>query len=78
MLVRRQVRILPLILAALALATPALALNPQPLPPGFRSHAAMADHGLGTERLNRGPYVLRCHAVQVGDPRKQPPMRVCP
>jgi hypothetical protein len=77
MLVHRHLRILSLALAGLALATPALALNPQPLPPGFRSHTAMAGHGLAAERA-RGPYALGCHGVQVGDPRKQPPMRVCP
>jgi hypothetical protein len=78
MIARRHLRILSLALAGLALATPAMALNPQPLPPGHRFHSATANHVMGTERFNRGPYVLRCHAVQVGDPRKQPPMRVCP
>jgi len=78
MVVRRHLRILSLALAGLALATPALALNPQPLPPGYRFHPAMANRVMGSERLNRGPSILRCHAVQVGDPRKQPPMRVCP
>jgi hypothetical protein len=77
-MLRRHLRILSLALAGLALATPALALNPQPLPPGYRLHPAVADHQLGAERANRGPYVLRCHAVQAGDPRKQPPTRVCP
>jgi hypothetical protein len=39
---------------------PRTALNPQPLPPGFRLAAR-----------------VRCHGVQHGDPRKQPPVRVC-
>jgi hypothetical protein len=70
--------ILSLMAAALALATPARALNPQPLPPGIRFHAEVTNHDGGAAGANRGTYVLRCHAVQVGDPRKQPPMRVCP
>jgi len=32
----------------------------------------------GAMQAKRGLYALRCHGVQVGDPRKQPPMRVCP
>jgi hypothetical protein len=39
---------------------PRIALNPQPLPPGFRFAAR-----------------LHCYGVQHGDPRKQPPVRVC-
>jgi hypothetical protein len=74
---RKLIRILSLTAAALALATPAMALNPQPLPPGMRFHAAVTNHDFGAARPN-GTSVLRCHAVQVGDPRKQPPMRVCP
>jgi hypothetical protein len=38
---------------------PPVALNPQPLPPGFRLAAR-----------------FHCY-VQHGDPRKQPPLRVC-
>ncbi len=72
----KLIRILSLTATALALATPAMALNPQPLPPGMRFHAAITNHDFSA-RPN-GAYVLRCHAVQVGDPRKQPPMRVCP
>jgi len=75
---RKLFRILTLTGAALALATPAMALNPQPLPPGMRFHAAVTNHDFGAARPNGGAYVLRCHAVQVGDPHKQPPMRVCP
>ena len=41
-----------------------IALNPQPLPPGFR--------------INPGPHLFpRCHGVQIGDPRTHPPVRVC-
>jgi hypothetical protein len=74
---RKLFRILTLTAAALALATPAMALNPQPLPPGMRFQAAVTNHDFGAARPN-GAYLPRCHAVQVGDPRKQPPMRVCP
>jgi hypothetical protein len=73
---RKLFRILSLTAAALALATPAMALNPQPLPPGMRFHAAVTNHDFGA-RPNRTS-VLRWHAVQVGDPRKQQPIRVCP
>jgi len=41
-----------------------IALNPQPLPPGFR--------------INPGPHLFpHCHNVQIGDPRTHPPVRVC-
>jgi len=41
-----------------------IALNPQPLPPGFR--------------INPGPRLFpHCHGVQIGDPRTHPPVRVC-
>lgn len=41
-----------------------IALNPQPLPPGFR--------------IDLGPHLLpHCHGVQIGDPRTHPPVRVC-
>jgi hypothetical protein len=69
--------ILSLAAATLALAAPASALNPQPLPPGIRFHPEVTHHD-GAMQTNRGVYALRCHGVQVGDPRKQPPMRVCP
>jgi hypothetical protein len=69
--------ILSLAAATLALAAPASALNPQPLPPGIRFHPEVTHHD-GAMQANRGVYALRCHGVQVGDPRKLPPMRVCP
>jgi hypothetical protein len=69
--------ILSLTAATLALATPASALNPQPLPPGMRFRPEVTNHD-GAMQANRGLYALRCRGVQVGDPRKQPPMRVCP
>ena len=46
--------------AALALATPAFALNPQPLPPGMRFNPAAVNHAQGTGAWNRGAFVLRC------------------
>ncbi len=74
----RQLRILSLTAAALALATPALALNPQPLPPGMRFNPAAANHAQGLRAWNSGRFALRCHGVQTGDPRTHPPVRVCP
>jgi hypothetical protein len=56
---------------SIAAAGPAMALNPQPLPPGINAPYALRWHGNGGIRL---PH---CHGVQVGDPRKQPPIRVC-
>ncbi len=72
--------LLLIVAASLPLATPALALNPQPLPPGFRSPVmtrnAVVPHMI--QRPGGWPRpVPICHGVQVGDPRKQPPMRVC-
>jgi hypothetical protein len=55
-----------------------MALNPQPLPPGMRFQSAVVDHGRGAGAWNTGSLVLRCHGVQVGDPRTHPPVRVCP
>jgi hypothetical protein len=77
MLFPKLLLIVPLTAATLALATPASALNPQPLPPGMRFRPAVTNH-VGALQAGRGSYALRCHGVQVGDPRKQPPMRVCP
>jgi hypothetical protein len=51
---------------------PHIALNPQPLPPGFRLNPQPLPPGF------RFAASLRCHGVQHGDPRKQPPVRVCP
>jgi len=73
----RHLLILSLTAATLALATPASALNPQPLPPGLRFRADLIHHD-GAMQANRSFHALRCHGVQVGDPRKQPAMRVCP
>jgi hypothetical protein len=74
----RYLRMLSLTAAALAFATPAFALNPQPLPPGMRFNPAAAHHAEGVGAWNRGQLVLRCHDVQIGDPRTHPPVRVCP
>jgi|GEM_PF-7062048 len=75
----RHLRILSLAAAAVALASPALALNPQPLPPGMRFNPAAINHPHGDAGAwNRGRLVLRCHGVQIGDPRTHPPVRVCP
>ncbi len=73
----RHLRILSVTIAALAVVTPAFALNPQPLPPGMRFNPAAVHHE-GVGAWNRGPLVLRCHGVQIGDPRTHPPVRVCP
>jgi hypothetical protein len=67
----------------LSIATPAMALNPQPLPPGryLPSRVIMDhnEHGGESQRIvSRDHPILRCHSIQVGDPRKQPPMLVCP
>ncbi len=66
--------------ASLSLAVPAFALNPQPLPPGFRApfapRNAIVPHTIQRPGGWGRPLPI-CHGVQVGDPRKQPPMRVC-
>ncbi len=74
----RNLRILSLAAAAMALASPAFALNPQPLPPGMNFNPTATNHAHGVGAWNRGPLVLRCHGVQFGDPRTHPPVRVCP
>jgi hypothetical protein len=74
----KHLRVLSLPAAALALATPAFALNPQPLPPGVRFNPAALNHAQGVRAWNKGPLVLRCHGIQIGDPRTHPPVRVCP
>jgi hypothetical protein len=78
MTLTKHLRILSLTAAALALATRAFALNPQPLPPGMRFNPATVNHTQGMGARNRGPLALRCHGVQIGDPRTHPPVRVCP
>lgn len=77
----RKSQLVAIAILGLSLATPAMALNPQPLPPGrYRPTQGMVFHN---ERLHRfeshSRYrpMPRCHSVQVGDPRKQPPMLVC-
>jgi hypothetical protein len=74
----RHLRVLSLAATALALATPAFALNPQPLPPGMRFNPAAVNHAQGVGAWTKGPLVLRCYGVQVGDPHTHPPVRVCP
>jgi hypothetical protein len=70
--------------ALFACGSQAMALNPQRLPPhlapSFNVHLSNAG---GPDRFiaaqsRRDSSVLRCRSVQVGDPRKQPPMKVCP
>lgn len=78
MIFTARLRMVSLTAAALAFATPAFALNPQPLPPGMRFNPGAARHAEGLGAWNRGPLVLRCHGVQIGDPRTHPPVRVCP
>ncbi|HZP76466.1 MAG TPA: hypothetical protein VFB45_10020 [Pseudolabrys sp.] len=59
-------------------AAPAMALNPQPLPPSMRAGHMMGNFN-GSWRTENRTFIRvpHCHAVQVGDPRKQPPMQVC-
>ncbi|HLZ02851.1 MAG TPA: hypothetical protein VKR55_11950 [Bradyrhizobium sp.] len=78
MTLTRHLRILSLALAALSSATPAFALNPQPLPPGMRFNPAIVNRAPSVGAWNRGPIGLHCHGVQIGDPRTHPPVRVCP
>jgi len=64
---------------AFVAGTPAMALNPQPLPPGIHlvPNCLCLSPLPPRQNWNRAA-ILRCHGVQVGDPRKQSPMRVCP
>jgi hypothetical protein len=73
----RKSQLFAFAILGLSIATPALALNPQPLPPGRHLPSQVIRPQDEHWGRNRQP-ILRCHAVQVGDPRKQPPMRVCP
>jgi hypothetical protein len=52
---------------------PPVALNPQPLPPGFRAALNPQPLPPGLRFAAR----LHCYGVQVGDPRTHPPARVC-
>jgi hypothetical protein len=74
---RRKSQLFAVAILGLSIATSAMALNPQPLPPGRYLPAGAMVH---TEHGGLGLYrpMPRCHSVQVGDPRKQPPMLVCP
>jgi hypothetical protein len=62
---------------SLALAAPALALNPQPLPPGL--YHGYLPRTAPTPVFRLGPHVRwpHCYGVQIGDPRTHPPVRVC-
>jgi len=63
---------------SLALLGPALALNPQPLPPGrFLPYVPRTGTGVPAFRLGHPIRLPRCHGVQIGDPRTHPPVRVC-
>jgi hypothetical protein len=63
-----------------SIATPAMALNPQPLPPGrvMMPHDEHASRIVSQRIVGGYRPIPRCHSVQVGDPRKQSPMLVCP
>jgi len=74
-IMRRKSQLFAIAILGLSIATPAMALNPQPLPPGRYLPTGAMVH---TERGSLGLYHPRCHSVQVGDPRKEPPMLVCP
>ena len=62
----------------------AMALNPQPLPPHLApsftapTHRTVAPIHSAMQQRRWDSSVLRCRSVQIGDPRKQPPMKVCP
>jgi hypothetical protein len=62
---------------SLTLAAPALALNPQPLPPG--RYQGYLPRTAEAPAFRLGPHVRlpHCYGVQVGDPRTHPPVRVC-
>ncbi len=62
---------------ALALVGPALALNPQPLPPGLYHGYLPRTAATPTFRQGPGIRLPHCHGVQFGDPRTHPPVRVC-
>ncbi len=66
---------------AVLTAAPALALNPQPLPPGMRAPYRNFGPGVTPYSLpwNGGGRIRlpHCHGVQIGDPRTHPPVRVC-
>jgi hypothetical protein len=61
----------------LALAGPALALNPQPLPPGLYHGYQPRTATTPTFRWGSHVRLPHCHGVQFGDPRTHPPVRVC-
>jgi hypothetical protein len=68
----------------LSLTAPAMALNPQPLPPGrylpaqgIMPHTEHAGSMESQRIIGRYRPLPRCRSVQVGDPRKQPAMLVC-
>ena len=64
------------IVALLFANAPAMALNPQPLPPG-RTRLFKGEQGRPHEMRRRSPHrILRCHGIRGGDPKK-PPMRDC-
>ena len=73
----RTIQRLAAVAVSLALVGPALALNPQPLPPGFR-HGYLP-RTAETPAFRLGPHVRlpHCYGVQIGDPRTHPPVRVC-
>ena len=55
-------------------------LNPQPLPPGRAFRSMLNPQPLPPGRSAYGMRLRRlwiCRSVQIGDPRKQPPARIC-
>ena len=73
----RTTQLLATCAVSLALAGPALALNPQPLPPGL--YRGYLPRTAETPAFRAGPHVRlpHCYGVQIGDPRTHPPVRVC-
>ncbi len=83
MLTKGHVRLLSIAAVLLSAGTPALALNPQPLPPVYRSAPNAVSHSAGSaveaQNVPRNARSrLHCFTKQVGDGRKAPPMLVCP
>jgi hypothetical protein len=81
----RKSQLFAITVVGLSMTTPAMALNPQPLPPGrylpaqaIIPHTEHAGRFESQSIVSRYRPIPRCHSVQVGDPRKQPPMLVCP
>lgn len=76
---KKFVHSLSTVVVLLFVSAPAMALNPQPLPPGRAAPRVLRDYQRGPRYVRRATprAILRCHGIRGGDPRK-PPVRVCP